>query len=318
MRTVFTAYDLKEIIKSVFNGNSEEILITDEDEQQSTVNITEYLNIEFYSWKDRLVSVGNSQFPYENWLESLKSSLNKSYGLIELIDMEITASQDIDSATMYGKCSFLIQSNKVSILDYYLTKIRNSLLGVPQDIQNSFGDTIKAYILIGALLYDNEPSTTQLGETMEVSFNFSISYLTDALNYNDTPMYLSFNGMDYMQIPYTKATWQNIFSGQAYTNQVTPNRTGVVNTNLTTSKTFSFYDFNKELTLTINDLFWSVGAYSIDGTVNTSTEVNIPVWVKVVSNNHTYIYKDTITSMQKDFSNSDFTTSSISLKGGAK
>ena len=68
--------------------------------------------------------------------------MNESYGLVEKIDEEVTASQDIDSSIITGKVTFLIQTDKVKNLDYYVTKIRNKYLGVPQDIQKSYSDIL--------------------------------------------------------------------------------------------------------------------------------------------------------------------------------
>ena len=48
------------------------------------------------------------------------------------------------------------------------------------------------------MLYDEEPSTIQLGECVIVSCNFRISYLTDALSYNDTQIEISLMEMTLM------------------------------------------------------------------------------------------------------------------------
>ena len=220
MKTNFTAEDVKNIIEKIFNGNlwlskasngsilyenpnSEKILLIDEDSGEKTeVDIAEYLNIKFYNWKQRLVDkeVGDIDSPpltvYDQWVASLNLSLNESYALVEKIDEEVVTSPDIDSATIMGKVTFLVQTNKIKNLDYYVTKVRNTFLGVPQDIQNSYGDIIKAFIMIGALTYDQEPFTNQLGECVLVSLNFRISYMTDALVYTDSQIAISLTGDD--------------------------------------------------------------------------------------------------------------------------
>lgn len=352
MRTIFTSYDIKEIIKNIFNGNlelsrvsssiaykndnSEKILLIDEDDgTQTEKDLADYLNIKFYSWKNRLVEKGgdNQVFtPYDEWIESLNFSMNESYALVELIDEEVTASQDIDSATKIGRITFLVQADKVSNLDYYVSKIRNNYLGNPQDIQNSYGDIVKAYIMIGTLLYDEEPSSIQLGECVKVSCNFRISYLNNALSYNDTEISISLDGDDtynesgeivgetnYLTMPLTKVTWQNIFTTRALPTATRPDLTGYVATALSNVKTLSFYDYiNKELSMRFNDLFWRCSCIRYDGIIETQKDVNIPIFIKVVSNGHTYIYKDMIDQMEKTMTNNDFTISSITLKGWGK
>lgn len=355
MRTLFTSYDIKEIIKRIFNGNldlhkinnniayvnpnSETIMLIDEDNgTQTQKDLAEYLNVKFYSWKNRLVEKSEHSLTdepvltvFDDWVQSLNFSMNESYALVELIDEEVTASQDIDSATKIGRITFLIQADKITNLDYYLAKIRNSYLGNPQDIQNSYGDIVKAYITMGTLLYDEEPSTIQLGECVRVSCNFRISYLTDALSYNDTKIEISLDGDDtydesgeivgetkYLTMPLTKMTWQNIFTSKPLPTAERPDLTGFVATSLSNVKTLTFYDFNKELSMKFNDLFWRCACYRYDGVLSTKRDVNIPVYIRIISNKHTYVFKDMIDNMEKTITNNDFNISSITLKGWGK
>ena len=356
MRTLFTSQDIKNIIRNIFNGNlaqykasngkiayenpnSEKIVLIDEDDGTRTEkDLAQYLDIRFYSWKNRLIEKGDQSLvdepqlsTYETWVQSLNFSMKESYGLVELIDEEVTASQDIDSATKIGRITFLVQTDKISNLDYYVSKIRNAYLGNPQDIQNEYGDIIKAYIMIGTLVYDEEPTTIQLGECVQVSCNFRISYLTNALSYNDTEIAISLDGDDaydddgniigeskYLTMPLTKVTWQNIFTSKALPTAERPDLTGYVATALSSVKTLSFYDFNKELSLKFNDLFWRCSSYRIDGILSSKSDVNIPVYIRIKSNNHSYVFKDMIDNMQKVITNNDFNLSSITLKGWGK
>ena len=356
MRTIFTIEDVKNIINNIFNGNlwehkysngeiaynnpnSEKILLVDIDNgTQTEKDIAEYLNIKFYNWKQRLVEKANNEIEsaplsvFEDWVQSLNFSMNESYALVERIDEEVTASQDIDSATYMGKITFLIQTDKIKNLDYYITKVRNKFLGDPQEIQNSYGDIIKAFIMIGALTYDQEPFTMQLGECVIVSLNFRISYLANALTYSDTEIQISLNGDDtydvdgnivgetkYLTMPITKSTFQNIFVSNPLPTTERPDLTGFVATSLSNAKTFSFFDYiNKELTMQFNDLFWSCSAYRIDGKLSQVRDVNIPVYIRIKSNGKTYVYKDMIDNMQKNLTNNDFNISSITTKGWGK
>lgn len=356
MRTIFTSQDIKNIIREIFNGNmaqykasngkiayenpnSEKIVFVDEDDGTKTEqDIAQYLNIKFYSWKNRVVEksdqavIGETQqTAFDTWVQSLNVSMKESYGLVELLDEEVTASQDIDSATKIGRITFLVQADKISTLDYYVSKIRNTYLGNPQDIQNQYGEIIKAYVLIGTLVYDEEPSTIQLGECLQVSCNFRLTYLANALSYNDTEIAISLDGDDtykkdgsirgetkYLTMPITKITWQNIFTSKALPTSARPDLTGYVATALSNVKTLSFFDFNKQLTMKFNDLFWRCSAYAIDGKAVTTSEVNVPIFIRVKSNGHTYVYKDIIDNMQKTMTNNDFNISSITLKGNAR
>lgn len=363
MRTIFSTSDLKNIIDKIFNGNlwasktsngqieyknpnSEIAILIDENTgEKKEIDLAQYLNIEFYKWKDRLISVedeplnenGGRLSVLDDWVRSLNFSMNKSYALVEKVDSEVVASQEIDSATILGRISFLIQTDKINNLDYYVSKIRNQFLGVPQDIQNSYGDIIKAYIMIGDLVYDQEPFMSQLGEVVIVTSNFRISYLADAQTYNDTEIQISLDGDDlydengqivdgngqptttkYLTMPITKATWQNIFTSQPLTTQNRPDLSGFVAQALSTAKTLSFFDFNKTLTMKFNDLFWRCGCIRYDGKLEQVKDVNIPVYIRIINNGHSYVYHDMIDNMQKTLQNSDFNISSITLKGWGK
>ena len=356
MRTNFTIEDMKNIIDNIFNGNlwqskasngsigyvnpnSEKILLIDENSgSQTDVDLAEYLNIRFYSWKQRLVEKGKDELElpplsvFEDWVQSLNFSMNESYALVERIDEEITASQDIDSATYMGKVTFLVQTDKVKNLDYYITKIRNTFVGVPQEIQNSYGDIVKAFIMIGSLTYEQEPFIMQLGECVIASLNFRISYLNNALTFSDTKIEISLTGDDtynrdgeiigttkYLEMPITRASFQNIFMSNPLPTTERPDLTGFVATSLASAKTLSFFDFlNKELAMQFNDLFWSCSAYRINGKLTEVRDVNVPVYLRITSNGKSYVYKDMIDNMQKNLTNNDFNISSITIKGWGK
>ena len=352
MRTNFSTEDVKNIFEEIFNGNlraykaskgaityenpnTEKISLKDEIDGTSQItDLAEYLDVHYYCWKHRLDEKGRVE-TFDSWVQSLNFSMNEAYALVECLDEEATPSQDIDNATIIGRITFLVQANKVANLDYYVKKVRNLYLGVPQDIQNAFGDMIKAYIMIGALNYDQEPVMTQLGEMLVVTSNFRISYLTDALSWTDTKVEISLNGDDtydengevvgetkYMEMPITKDTRQVIFTSNALPTQVRPDLTGFVASSLSTATTYTYYDINKDLTNALNDLFYSLGAIRIDGVPTTIRDVNIPVFirltVKINGEDKVYVYKDMIDNMQKVRTNSEFNISSITTKGWGK
>lgn len=324
MRTILTSTEIKNIINNIFNDKSETLLITDESGETIEKSFAEYLNIVFYSWKNRLEDKEDEGL-LEAWQQSLTVSTNETYCLCEIIDEEVVPSPDIDSATVTGRLTFIVQTDKATNLEYYSKVLRNKFLGVPQEIQNSDGEMLYAYINIGTVLYDEEPQTTQFGETVVVTLNFTVSYLTEALNYQDTQIKLSWDGEptdDTPIVPFTKATWQNIFDSKPLTKQANPARTGVVNSSVTQAVTLSFYDFNKDFFKKANEVFWKIGAYkTVSG--NTTTLINnenpnIPVWASVTTNGTTYFYKFSVVDMQKVITNGDFNISSISVKPWAK
>lgn len=354
-RTNFTAEDFAAVVRNLFNGNlaehkeskgaiaysnpnSEDIVIKNIDTNESkTEDLAKYLNVDFYSWKQRLLEKENGieedsgLTMYESWLKSLNYSMNEAYALVELTNDEVTPSQDIDNATKEGKITFIIQTNKIKNLDYYVNKLRNKYMGVPVSLQNEFGETLKAYILIGILIYEDEPATLQFGECITASVGFRIAYLADADGYSDNQILFSFDGDDeydangkvigdtkYLSVPITRATWQTLFSTSPVPRQARPDILGVVASSVACVKTFSFYDFNKTLIKKVNEAFWKSGAYRINGKLTERQDVNIPVFVKVVVGENSYVYQDVIDNIEKVITNSDFNITSLTLKGWGK
>lgn len=341
MRTRFSNEDVKHIIENMFNGNlrlhqankdisykndySENIVIKNLDTGETeTKDLAEYLNIYFYTWKNRVVDVSSlgineRMTPFDAWVQSLNVSMNSAFALVEIVDEELQVSQDIDNATKSCKITFLIQTDKVANLDYYITKIRNELLGVPQTIYNSYGSKLKAFINVGMLLYETEPETIQYGSCIQCSCNFELSYMADALTNADMDVSLSLDGVNgtYYSMPITKSTYQLIFSGNAEPTMTRPDLTGVVNTTVSWVKSFTFFDFNTDLNNALNNIFWQTGAYLIDGETTTS-DPNIPVFIKISTGDHEYIYKDVITQIEKMITNSDFNITTLQLKGYGK
>ena len=350
MKTTFTSEDTKNLIEQIFNGNlrqslatgveyvnpnSETILLIDaETQEQTSVDLAKHLNIKFYDWKERIVNKGetyfddNSQYSvFDKWVESLNISTNESYALVEKTDEEVVASQDIDSATITARVTFLIQANKIKNLDYYVTKLRNAYLGKIEDIQNSYGEIRKSFLTIGTLIYDQEPFMSQLGETMVVSFNFRLSYLNDAAAYSDIKVEISLDGdtepneektTGYLEMPITKATYQNIFTVDSVPTNARPDLTGVIATTLSMAKTLTFYDYNKPLAKRLDHIFWSLSAYKIDTVLTTAREINIPVYLRITTADHVYVYRDVIERMEKTMTNNDFNICSLSLRNWGK
>lgn len=347
-KTNLNTNDVKNILEQIFNGNlakhraslgkiayenanSEKIILTDEgDGTQTEFDLAQYLDLRFYSWKNRLIDNENpiaSPFSaFESWIESLNKSMDSSYALVELVDSEITPSQDIDSATLTGTITIIAQTNKIANLDYYVTKIRNIYSGAPQDIQNAFGDIVKAYINIGIPLYESEPQMLPIGECVEIRVNFTISYIMNAYDYTTTPIKLSLDGgINWYELPYNKLIWQNVATSQAAPKVNRPDLTGFLPTAISQIKTISFYDFDRTLTNEINKIFWATGAAQKGATLSSDDlqdteqgDVRIPIRIAVQYDNIWYVYKDFIETMQKTVSNGEFNITSLTLKGDAR
>lgn len=318
MRTVLTTEDLKNIVEDAFRSCDEPLILTDEfGSVIENKSINDYLNIKFYCWKNRVFDSDGNTYDFGDWVESLNVSLSKSFALVEMVDSDVSASQDIDSASVSGKITFLVQSDKVPNLDYMLVKIRNAFIGLPKDLQNSNGDKINYFLNIGTLLFDEDPEMIQTGECTVCSANFRVSYLADAYSYSDTKITFSLDGTNYSELPFIKATVQNIFTPSVVVRSNRPDLTGQVATSAGNAWSMSYYDLKTDFCKQLNEIFWTTSAVFKDDLYKSYSSINIVMWIKVESDNHTYIFKDVIDNMRKDITNGDFNVCEISFKGYA-
>lgn len=319
-KTILTSTDIKDIMANVFTSNTTTLTVIDENGEKSQKMFHEYLNVEFFSWRNR-VEKG------ENWFDSIQNSLYKAFCLCEITDESTSGASDYDSEQISGKLTFLIQADKCGNLEYYCKLLRNQYLGKVQTLTNSYGENLKAYIDIGCLLYDEEPETTQVGESIVCSLNFGISYVSDTSSYSDTQVFVGFEDFENgnllgTALPLTKSTWQLIFTGQVLTNQVNPTITGRVNASQSQTVTLQFYDFqDNEFIKQLNHKFFENSAVAKWNGTAWETDlqriINIPIYLAVKVKNGTeeliYKYKFVLVESEKVLTNGDFNISSITL-----
>ena len=158
-RTIFTSKDIMHIMENVFKENTETISIESFGEVND-VDICSYLDVEFFTYK-KDTTISNTH--------------SKNFALVEAIEEEATISPDIDFVEKTGKITFLMQESKAGVLEYYLQKIRNKYIGVPEKIMNNYGETLNAYLLFGIMQYDEAPETVSSGRIIYCSIGFKIT-----------------------------------------------------------------------------------------------------------------------------------------------
>lgn len=331
-KTNLSTIDVKNIIETAFNGNlaaykasngeiayenenSETIAIQDELAVANEIDIAQYLDINFYAWKNRVSE-------YDEWLTSLENVGQSTYALVELVDSEILPSPDIDSATLTGQMSILVPTNKVALLDYYVSKIRNVYAGNTFSITNRFGEEMKAYLNMGIALYEENPSVAQFGECVTVRVNFTLQYLNNALSYSDIKVELSLDDTNFYELNYIQLEWAKTVASTSVPRPLTPASTGFLPKAMTNLKTLSFFDFEKTLTKELNKKFFLLGAQKTGTDLNNLStvrgqSVQIPVTLRVLVDGVYYVYEDIITDMSKTVKNGAFTTTTITLKTDA-
>lgn len=332
-KTNLSTIDVKNIIEQAFNGNlaaykagatteykndnSENIILKDEGtDETTTVDLAQYLDIHFYSWKHRVAE-------YDDWIASLNNVGGSTFALIELTDSEILPSPDIDSATLTGQMTVLVPTDKVANFDFYVSKIRNIYAGNPFDITNRFGDKVKAYLNMGIALYEQEPTMEQIGECEVVRVNFSLQYLTNALSYSDIKFELSLDGTNFYELAYSQLEWANTFVTTSVPKFARPDRSAFIATALGQVKTITFFDFDKDLTTEIGKKFFGFCATKTGTDKNNLTPtsvqpVRVPIVIRVYTGGIYYVYNDIISEIVKSVQNGAFSTTTITLRGDAE
>lgn len=327
MRAFFSNEDMANLLIETFEKNTIGVDLIDEELGTRTLSdMVTYLGINFYKWwqvaqsaTDELINNGGNV--REAWKESLNNSIGKSYALIEQLDEETIASQDISGATIIGRITFMVDANKITNLEYYLRYLKNKFTGNPIKTEASNGTDIIGYLTLGILLYDQQPETTQVGEVIVASLNWKFNYLQIASTYADIKLELSLNGNvdgNYKDMPMIKYTWQNIFTKEAVPTAARPDLAGVLVKAISLTTTISYYDWDNSITDELNELFWDLNALEIDGTTQSVRSVNIPVYLRVTIGTKKRVYKCVLTDMQKVLTNNEFNVSSITLTGWGK
>lgn len=322
MRTFFSNEDMAKLLEDVYKENTLPVTLIDEvDETEKDSDMVSYLNVEFYTWWqhaktsiDELAENGGNI--RESWKQSINYSVGKSYALIEQLDEETIASQDISGATIMGRITFMIDANKIKNLEYYTRYLKSEYTGKPIKRETFTGEKVVGYLTLGILLYDQEPQMTQVGEVIVATLNWKFNYLAVAGTYDDVTLAISLNGdvdANYKEMPLIKYVWQNKFVKEGVPTAARVDLAGTLIKAISLGVTISFYDFEKELTTAINSVFWRLGAIKKNGTTLSTQSVNIPVYLRATIDEDTYTYKMVLTDMQKVFANNEFTISSISL-----
>lgn len=315
MRTILTAEDLKRLLQTAFETNTEEIVLKDESGVETKADLYEYLNIHFYTWKNRLDELYDGARNYNEWVENISLSLGRGFALVTLTDSDVLASENIDMVGVTAQVTFVIQADKAPLLEYYCTKVRTKTAGVPFDFINSAGDKRKGFINTGILLYEEEPTMSQFGEVITCTMNATFGVLNDAATYMDEKVELSFSGLEntYTEFIYTKLSYKlgTVANAVAPTNR--PDLTGQIVSSLFVGLTMTYYDYKDEFYNTLNHIVMSACALKVDNETKSVSNVNIPIYVKITSREHVYEYKMVLLNSEKVVTNGDYNVNAISL-----
>lgn len=334
MKKQYTNYELMQIVKGIFNDSNNDFSIKLKNDNADIIevdSIIDYLNVEFYTFKKDLkdfISGANDDINVLNhWISSLNNSMNATFGLVEVTNNAPLTSEDIDGGVVDGRVSIIVQADKISNLDYYITTLRNKYVGVFEDLISD-NKEYNAHIVISGLNYDTEPFRSVLGQVLLVSFDISIAYMQKAQTYQNEKCLFSFDDENYYELPFSKANESLMFVGEQIIQQNKPDCSGSMNSSATNTWIITFWLF--ENNLFIKALQDKLYLYTCDKyiTLDNNNEevenarpicpVNIPIYIKRVRDDVTYIQKMVLSQFQKQYINNDFTIGILTLNRYAK
>ena len=330
MKRQYTDYELKELIKTLFNDNDFSITTTDSQNNITQVDsIVNYLNIEFYTQKKDLRDA-NYFNPFDidsinQYARSLGISLKKAFGLVEITNNTPMTALDLDGGNLVGKVSVVIQTDRVANLDFYITYLRNKYVGAFEDIVSQ-DKTYTSHIVISGL-DKTEVYECALGQCITATFEISIAYLEKAETYQDDTFTISLDNTNFYSIPVSRKTKSLIFTGKTQTRQDNPTQSGLVNASASVALDLTYWLIESNQFFTELDFLMekvSSEHYTINSGVTPirNDEINIPVYAKttriIVDTTYTFYHKYTITSYVKQYVNNDMTIVNLKLGTYAK
>ena len=285
-KTNITAYDMKEMFKSLYETLKYDIVLIDEDTgENKSMEINDYLRTDFYTYYydtrqnnnfDDLNGNGFNFPNYDTWLNS-RGSTSTSYGQVELSGLEVVASEDIDMGSATAKITFVMPYEKIDILDAHINKLRLFVAGVRNTFVNADNDTISFYASLGELQYDAEPYNTPLGKCILASLTFNIAFMQDAVSSNQSEVEISLDGTNYDHLYYNQMTQNIIFNGKPNLMQNKPYASGTIISSASYTMTISYWIYIQDnVQLALNNKIMSV----VNDNETYTDLVNIPIWVK--------------------------------------
>lgn len=247
-KTEFNTYDIRKLFESVYNGLTYDIVELNQYlGTQKQVKIQDFIKLSLYDYKldikfDNLFEESEAfNFPnLDNWLMS-NGDTSRTYGLVELVSKNLTASIDIDMGSVNAKITFIINQDKVEPLENFISKLRTQYLGREIDYINKDNEKLAMYIELGDLTYESEPFSSPIGRTLIISLDLGISYISGADTYNDNEIMLSLDNEKYYKMPIINLSDAFVFTNKSNISQERPYRSGIINTNVIKTQTLSFW-----------------------------------------------------------------------------
>lgn len=293
--------------QEMFKENTKTITIQKGDEIKQ-VDLYTDLNPYFFCFQKDTTPTGFyglSEETQSDYIEQITNQLQQTMVLVEVSNIDMISSPDIDGGNFTATLTFFIPTDKVANLDYYITYLRN----VYQGKYDKWGDDSEAILIakIGELQVNDNPFNSPIGRTNICTLEISFGYLDNCTNYTEESekIQVSEDNVNYVVMPISQASVSVVMTTMQNTRIDNPKAIGDISTSSTIGITLSYYELSKfPLFATISDKL--LGVCSLE---SSNYDLNNYLYVKF--RNHTF--KMVVKSYTANITNTDFTSVALSL-----
>lgn len=316
-KTLINNSTLVDIMTNIFSDNDYTIAIKNsESAKAESISVVEYLNTTFYCFQNDQTATsfyGMAEEDQVNYINAIIKQKKKALALCEVSNISLLASEDIDGGNFEGQITFFIPTDRIQVLDTYLSTLRNKYIGTYESGVNASGQETAIMLKIGDLHVSDMAFQSQIGRANVCTLTIEFGYMLKALNYTSEKLSFSTDGETYEQAPFSKATIAVLGNPTSNTIQNQPMAVGDVINSISMTMTITYYEFN---------------AFSILGTLrqrmlylpseenktNLDGNMNADLYVKYsVGEDEEYTYRMIVKDYTKNIINTDFSTTTLSL-----
>lgn len=307
---IFTNYDIARIMEDLIDTNDFDIAIS----KNQKISAKDFLNTEFYSFKyDTQVLQGNGvEDLTESQMDELVSHITnqKSLCLVEQTDRDTTFSVNLSMFSGRATLTFLIQENKLNILDQFISVLREEEKGKYNIYETVNGTRYKYRLVFDTLNATGESFQSPLGKVSQCTVNVSILALTNAKTFSDTHYYIV---KDNIQEELTLSNVIEDISTISQDNTIYTAAIGSIIQSASMCWTITCYDF-ANLNTKLANIIKQVKVHCTSGNNQVNLYNATSFVLKEIQGNDVYEYDVFLSSCKKVSQNNDFVTYSINLK----
>ena len=179
-------------------------------EQWKGKKISEILNIEYYAYKNRpkpSEEIIEEQLTENREADTLQA-VNRSFCVLELGGIERLFSKDKDVLTAQPTLEYIIQSDKIKLLEYWLETANMALSGVWMPIEVTFTEkteqgeiltvteTRKVLIIFSNISIREYKQSSQVGESIVAQVGVTMEFTPPVATYSDYTVTIAFTDDD--------------------------------------------------------------------------------------------------------------------------